>query len=82
LQSFYLKKESKKTHSRNFEYLCSDNINPNPIKYDNIDDPPYETKGKGNPTTGNIPITIDILIKEAKKKFETIPNPNILEKLS
>jgi len=38
-----------------------------------IDDPPYETKGNGRPTTGRMPTTIDIFIRAAKKKFEIIP---------
>ena len=53
--------------------IFNDKISPKPIKYVNIDDPPYETKGKGNPTTGRIPITIDILINAAKKKLEITP---------
>ena len=36
---------------------------------------------KGNPTIGNIPITIDMFISEAKKKFVIIPYPTILLKL-
>ena len=50
-----------------------DKIIPKPMKYVIIDDPPYETSGKGNPTIGRIPITIDILMREAKKKLEIIP---------
>ncbi len=45
-----------------------------------MDEPPYDTKGKGKPTTGNIPITIDILIIAAKKKLEINPMPSILLK--
>ena len=46
---------------------------PKPIKYEIIEEPPYETSGKVKPTTGNTPMTIDILIIETKKKFEIIP---------
>ena len=59
-----------------------DKIIPNPMKYVSIEDPPYETRGRGRPTIGNMPITIDIFIKEAKKKFEIIPYPIILLKSS
>ena len=51
------------------------------MKYEIIEDPPYETKGSVRPTTGNIPITIDMLIIDTKKKLETIPYPMILLKL-
>ena len=46
---------------------------PRPSMIAIIDEPPYETRGNGNPTTGRIPITIDILINAAKKKLEITP---------
>ena len=50
-----------------------DSIIPKPMKYVIIDEPPKETKGRGRPTIGKIPITIDIFIKDAKKKLVIIP---------
>ena len=40
------------------------------MKYEIIEDPPYETRGSVRPTTGNIPITIDMLIIDTKKNWK------------
>ncbi len=38
-------------------------IIPKPISKDNKEEPPADTKGKGIPVTGEIPIFIPMLIK-------------------
>merc|ERR1711991_495726 len=62
--------------------LSIDKIKPKPIKYVIIEEPPYDTKGRGSPTTGRSPITIDIFIIAAKKKLEIKPYARTLLKKS
>ena len=47
-----------------------------------IDDPPYETSGRGMPTTGNKPITIAIFMEKYVKKVIHRPVINKREYLS
>ena len=48
-------------------------IKPNPISIDPIIVLPYDSKGRGTPTTGSIPITIAILINTCAKNKVAIP---------
>ena len=49
---------------------------PKPNINVNIAEPPYEISGKGTPTTGSIPITIEIFTKTYKKNVTIIPMAN------
>tara|TARA_B100001559_G_C16092423_1_gene435491 strand:+ start:274 stop:486 length:213 start_codon:yes stop_codon:yes gene_type:complete len=61
--------------------ICIHRSKPKLNKIVTIAVPPYEIRGKGTPTTGIKPITIDILIKIYRKKVEVIPIPKNLPKL-
>ena len=56
------------------------NNNPIDIITDNIAVPPYDISGKGIPTTGINPVTIDIFNNTYKNKFEAIPKLKTLPK--
>ena len=47
-----------------------DKITPKASKWTTIDVPPWLIKGKGTPTTGIIPITINTLIKINKRNIK------------
>ena len=45
----------------------------NPIIIESIDEPPYDIIGRGAPTIGNNPTTIDILTNTYKKRADEKP---------
>ncbi len=53
-------------------------LKPNII--DNIEDPPYDIIGRGAPTIGNKPRTIDIFTNTQRNKAVEKPKQNNLEK--
>ena len=51
-----------------------------PSIIDSIEDPPYDIIGKGAPTIGSKPNTIEMFTKIYKNKAEEKPKQNNLEK--
>ena len=63
------------------EIFFIDKITPKASKCTTIEVPPWLIKGKGTPTTGIIPITINTLIKINKTKIKPKELQVILSKL-
>ena len=57
------------------------NIKPKDSITDNIAVPPYDINGKGIPTTGIRPVTINIFNKTYKNRLDAIPKQIILPKI-